>query len=90
MTLSRGPAIVDILFSADECVVLTEQRCLRLSVAATAVLRSLSAPSDRAAVRVHVESVCGPAPDGAFESVVSELVGSGLVAETDMVPLTDS
>lgn len=75
----RRKDIVDVLFRADEALVLTSVQCLRLSSVAACVVAYLDEPRSAKAMVAHVEAQYGPAPDGRLEEVLGELQGQGVI-----------
>jgi hypothetical protein len=76
--LHRGE-IVDVLIRDDECVILTPQRCLRLSQVATTAFQFLHRPRTRQQLVDHLEARFGAAPDDAVDDLVDALVEVGVV-----------
>ena len=87
--LQRGP-IVDLLVGEDECLVLLEDQCLRLTAVAAAVVQLLDRPRTSADIEARLEAEFGPAPGGRFEEIVTSLVDQGLVQAPDQVLSGDS
>jgi hypothetical protein len=86
--LARGP-IVDLLDDGDECVVLLERQCLRLSSVAAAVIELLELPRPADEVRARVQALFGTAPRGRFESLIEDLVQQGVVVRAHAVRSED-
>jgi hypothetical protein len=80
--LVRGE-IIDLLFSDDECLALTQDGCLRLTAVATEVLAYLTVPRSLAEVSGHLEEAFGPAPEGAFEVLIEDLAQNLLVSRPE-------
>lgn len=78
MKLARGH-VVDLLVREGESLVLTEDRCIRLSLIATAVMRHLAQPLSQEMLTERLEAEFGPAPEGAVSQVLEELEAHRLV-----------
>lgn len=76
--VTRGD-IVDILHRDDECVVLTNQTCLRLTTIPTTVLRALDEPCTLDGLVARLEAEFGPSPRGRLEEILEQLDSYGLV-----------
>lgn len=82
--LQRGP-IVDLLVGEDECLVLLEDQCLRLTAIAAAVVGLLDRPRTSADLQARLEGEFGRAPQGRFEEIVEDLVQQGVLQARDEV-----
>ena len=71
--------VVDMVVRGGESVVLTQERCFRLSAVATQVMRVLDDPRTLEEIEADLLATFGPAPDGALASVLDDLISQGLV-----------
>jgi hypothetical protein len=79
----RRADLVDVLVRDGESLVLTENRCLRLTEVATAAVQILERPKERATLETMLVARFGPAPDGALDELVTELVDVGVLTWDD-------
>lgn len=78
MIIERGP-IIDLLERDGESLVLTEQRCLRLSAVPTAILSMLDSSRSQEEIERYVEATFGPPPPGRLQEVLDELAAADLI-----------
>ena len=84
MVLVRGD-IVDVLAEDDECLVLLQDRCLRLTAVAAAVVELLDRPRTSVDLQTHLEVKFGRAPVGRFDEIVTDLLRQGALHARDQV-----
>lgn len=89
MIISRR-ALVDVLWRADESLVLTESQCLRLTAIPSAVVAFVEVPCSLTDLEGHLAARFGPAPEGRLSEVLDELAGQGVVRlDRESAPLAD-
>lgn len=71
--------VVDVLATEEESVVLTSERCLRLTQLSTCVLVFVASPRTREELEEHLERNFGPAPPGALDGVLAEMEEARLI-----------
>ena len=82
MIVSRED-LVDVLRRDEECLVLTKERCFRLTAVATAVLDLLVKPLPDEELTRQLEAEFGAAPPGRLGEILAELESQGLVLRED-------
>ena len=71
MTMLQRRDVIDILVRDEECMVVTDKLCLRVSPIPTAIVEYLVEPRLGSDLMNHLESILGPPAPGRFEEILT-------------------